>query len=328
MVHRELWLAWLLLGLVAIARCRKVPIKAPQPLAPRRALAGYEDGVCDEDRAAEDPDCDTSGSGGVPATACARTAGMAAADGFPGACMVDQGCMSIQLFQLDTDCGGAFASPPTCSQACYPVAASIGEACRWELLSWEQSFNARQAAWGGQQYWIWQPLFAACGLAGGSSGTPGGSGGTPGVVEPAPGGGGTNTGAAGNDTFCDKASQAAEQLGYTGACRNDSACQAANVTQMDVDCAGAFAATPTCSEACTASLAAISEGCRWELLLWQEAYNNESIALGGITVEIWNLLYTACNLTAAVGTNNTGGGSGSGGGSERITLNRLPDGGP
>ena len=190
--------------------------------------------------------------------------------GFPGARMVDQGCMSIQMFQLDSDCGAAFASPPTCSQACYPVAASvravllgaasgvlrsaslcgerhrgaphpavlarltppwcahcshicfpaclpaalqIGEACRWELLSWEQSFNARQAAWGGQQYWIWQPLFAACGLAGGSSGTPGGSGGTPGVVEPAPGGGGTNTSAAGNDTFCDKASQAAEQVG-------------------------------------------------------------------------------------------------------------------
>lgn len=27
MVHRELWLAWLLLGLVAVARCRSVPIK-------------------------------------------------------------------------------------------------------------------------------------------------------------------------------------------------------------------------------------------------------------------------------------------------------------
>lgn len=47
------------------------------------------------------------------------------------------------------------------------------------------------------------------------------------------------------------------QLGYTGACRNDSACQAANVTQMDVDCADAFAATPTCSEACNASLATV-----------------------------------------------------------------------
>ena len=31
----------------------------------------------------------------------------------------------------------------------------------------------------------------------------------------------------------------------------------------------------------------ISVGCRWELLLWQEAYNNESIALGSATVEIW-----------------------------------------
>jgi hypothetical protein len=155
------------------------------------------------------------------------------------------------------------------------------EACRWELLAWEQSFNARQAAWGGEQYWIWQPLFGTCGLAGSGgssdSGAPGGGGandgGTDGggaeaVVEQPPAGSGGNTSAAGNETFCDKASQAAEKLGYTGACRNDTACQAANVTQLDADCAGAFAAAPTCSEACNASLAAISEGCRWELLLW------------------------------------------------------------
>lgn len=39
----------------------------------------------------------------------------------------------------------------------------------------------------------------------------------------------------------------------------------------------------------------ISEGCRWELLLWQEAYNNESIALGGITVEIWWVAWAGCS---------------------------------
>ena len=47
------------------------------------------------------------------------------------------------------------------------------------------------------------------------------------------------------------------QLGYTGVCRNDSACQSANVSQLDADCAGALTATPTCPEACNASLAAV-----------------------------------------------------------------------
>lgn len=66
-----------------LTRCRRPPLAAAAAQAPRqpaahRALAGYEDGVCDEERYAEDPDCDSS-SGGVPATACARTAGMAAA---------------------------------------------------------------------------------------------------------------------------------------------------------------------------------------------------------------------------------------------------------
>ncbi len=39
--------------------------------------------------------------------------------------MTDRGCMSIQLGQLDTDCGGVSASPPACSEACYTVAASV-----------------------------------------------------------------------------------------------------------------------------------------------------------------------------------------------------------
>lgn len=42
--------------------------------------------------------------------------------------------------------------------------------------------------------------------------------------------------------------------------------------------------SPLCSVAC---LPQITEGCRWELLLWQEAYNNESLALGEPTVEVW-----------------------------------------
>lgn len=96
------------------------------------------------------------------------------------------------------------------------TASQIGEACRWELLSWEQSFNAQQAAWGSEQYWIWQPLFGTCGLAGGSGSTGGGStgggGGAPVVTEP-PAGGGSNAAAPTNETFWNKASQTAEQVG-------------------------------------------------------------------------------------------------------------------
>lgn len=75
-------------------------------------------------------------------------------------------------------------------------------------------------AWGGEQIWIWQPLFGTCSLTGGSSGgtggTPGDEGtdgsGAPAITEP-PAGGSSSNMTAGNETFCDKASQAAEQVG-------------------------------------------------------------------------------------------------------------------
>lgn len=42
--------------------------------------------------------------------------------------------MSIQLGQLDTDCGGISGSPPTCSETCYAVAASVRAASLLLLL--------------------------------------------------------------------------------------------------------------------------------------------------------------------------------------------------
>jgi len=66
------------------------PIHLPTSL---RKLAEEPDGYCDATRRAQDPDC----GGAVPAAACARTSGMAAAAGYPGYCMQDAGCMSIQV---------------------------------------------------------------------------------------------------------------------------------------------------------------------------------------------------------------------------------------
>lgn len=86
-----------------------------------------------------------------------------------------------------------------------PIPRQIGGACRSELLSWEQGFNAQQAAWGQSAFWIWQPLFSACGLTGG------GGGGT--QAPPLVNGGGGLEGEAPEETFCDKASQAAEEVG-------------------------------------------------------------------------------------------------------------------
>lgn len=145
----------------AADRRASLPPQTPDPPL-RRALQGYEDGVCDPARRDEDPDC----GGGVPATACARFAGMAMAvrpacrpsrlrrchccglradapaaaaprllqGGYQGYCMNDAGCMAIQLGQLDRDCAGVQASPPACSQACYATLSSVrrgGPGARW-----------------------------------------------------------------------------------------------------------------------------------------------------------------------------------------------------
>lgn len=59
-----------------------------------RKLLDTEDGYCDPEFYYTDPDCD---GGAVPAAACARGAGMAAASGYRGYCMRDGGCMAIQV---------------------------------------------------------------------------------------------------------------------------------------------------------------------------------------------------------------------------------------
>ena len=97
---------------------------------------------------------------------------------------------------------------PPCPPLC-PAPRQIGAACRAELLSWEQGFNSQQAAWGQPTVWIWQPLYFACGLAGGGGGTR-----PPPLVTPPPGTEGGGGGFDGEEeTFCDKASLAAEEVG-------------------------------------------------------------------------------------------------------------------
>lgn len=46
-------------------------------------------------------------------------------EGYPGVCMTDAGCMSIQPGQLDAACPEMYSMTPSCSQPCYAVLASV-----------------------------------------------------------------------------------------------------------------------------------------------------------------------------------------------------------
>lgn len=87
------------------------------------------------------------------------------------ACRNDTACQGIDLQQLYADCEAAFTSPPACAAACNASLTDISEACRAELLAWQEASNQQAAALGGEPVEVISTLLGACDLmpAGGTA---------------------------------------------------------------------------------------------------------------------------------------------------------------